>query len=89
MNELLVDERVPRQRVLRLRITDVVTGQLKVGLSLPAGLVSVAMRMGARFVPAGHSNAEVLDAIARGDLATPLVLEDVENGEIIEISVEG
>lgn len=78
-----------RQRVLRIRITDVVTGQLKVGLSLPANLVSVAMRMGARLVPAGHSNAEVLEAFARADTTTPLVFEDAENGERVEIRIEG
>jgi hypothetical protein len=82
-------DRLSRQRVLRIRITDVVSGQLKVSLSLPAGLVGVAMRMGARFVPAGHTNAEVLEAFERGDLSTPMVLEDVENGELVEISVEG
>lgn len=86
---MLGHDRQSRQRVLRIRITDVVTGQLKVGLSLPAGLVSAAMRMGARFVPAGHTNAEVLEAFEHGKLAVPLVLEDVENGELVEISVEG
>lgn len=86
---MLGHDRQSRQRVLRIRITDVVTGQLKVGLSLPAGLVSVAMRMGARFAPAGHTNAEVLEAFEHGELAVPLVLEDVENGELVEISVEG
>jgi hypothetical protein len=86
---MLVHDRQSRQRVLRIRITDIVTGQLKVGLSLPAGLVSVAMRMGARFVPTGHTNAEVLEAFEHGELAVPLVLEDVENGELVEISVEG
>jgi hypothetical protein len=78
-----------RQRVLRIRITDVVTGQLKVGMSLPSNLVGVAMRMGARFVPAGHSNDEVLQAFEREDVAAPLVFEDVENGELVEIRVEG
>ena len=81
------DQRL-RNRVLRIRVTDVDTGRLKVGLTLPAGLVSVAMRLGARLLPHGHDSGELVSALARGDLRTPITVEDTENGEIVEISVE-
>ena len=80
--------RARRQRVLRVRITDVVTGRLKVGLSLPAGLVAVALRQGARLIPPGHDDLDLVAAIDQGDLQAPVVIEDEQNGERVEISLE-
>jgi hypothetical protein len=76
-------------RVLRVRISDVETGRLKVGLTLPVGLVGVATRLGARLVPAGLDTPELLDTIARGELAEPVVILDQDNGERVEIALEG
>ena len=78
-----------RHRVLRVRITDIETGRLKVGLTVPAGLVSVAVRLGARLVPPGHDDAELVDAIERAELPSPLIIDDEQNGERVEISMEG
>lgn len=78
----------PRQRVLRVRITDVDTGRLKVGLTLPAGLVSVALRQGARLLPQAQSAFDLVGAIERNGLASPYVVDDVQNGERVEISLE-
>ena len=78
-----------RHRVLRIRITDVETGRLKVGLTLPAGLLGVAVRLGARFLPAGHPAGDLIRAVERDELRGPLVVDDVENGERVEISLEG
>ena len=78
-----------RHRVLRIRITDIETGRLKVGLTLPASLVSVAVRMGARLVPPGHDATELLAAIERAELPEPFVVDDEQNGERVEISMEG
>ena len=77
-----------RQRVLRVRITDVATGRLKVGLTLPAGLVSVALRQGARLLPEAQSAFDLVGAIERNGLASPYVVDDVQNGERVEISLE-
>jgi hypothetical protein len=76
-------------RVLRVRITDVETGRQKVGLTLPVGLVGVATRLGARLVPAGLDTPELLDTIERGELAEPVVILDEDNGERVEIALEG
>ena len=76
-----------RHRVLRIRITDVETGRLKVGLTLPAGLVPVALRQGARLLPPGQTDLDLVAAIENNDLQSPLIVEDAENGERVEISL--
>ena len=83
----LSDNRQFRQRVLQIRITDVETGRLKVGLTLPAGLVPVALRQGARLLPAAHSHLDLVAAIENNALQSPMVVEDEQNAERIEISL--
>ena len=78
-----------RHRMLRVRIVDVDTGRLKVGLTLPAGLVGVATRLGARLVPPVPHAASMLEAVERGELSEPMVIDDAGNGERVEISLEG
>jgi len=80
--------RQQRQRVLRIRITEVETGQHKVGMTFPVNLVSVALRQGARFVPSNLLDFDLVRAIERGELHSPLILHDERNGERVEISVE-
>ena len=81
-------ERGLRHRVLHIRITDMDTGRLKVGLSLPVSLVSVAMRLGARLVPPGHDAAKLVAVAERGDHAGPVIVDDEGNRERVEISLE-
>jgi hypothetical protein len=82
-------EHQTRHRVLRVRIVDVETGRLKVGLTLSAGLVGVATRLGARLVPPVPHAASMLAAIERGELSEPMVIDDARNGERVEISLQG
>lgn len=77
-----------RQRVLHIRISDIETERLKVNLTLPVGLVGVAGRLGARLIPHGHHRSELITAIEHGELHGPVVVDDEQNGERIEISVE-
>ena len=77
-----------RQRVLRIRITDVQTGRLKVGLSIPANLVPVALRQGARLLPRGHTDLDLVAAITHDDSQFPWLVEDEQNGERVEIDLE-
>ena len=77
-----------RQQVLRIRITDVQTGRLKVALSIPANLVSVALRQGARLLPRGHRDLDLVAAIAHNDSQFPWLVEDEQNGERVEIDLE-
>lgn len=77
-----------RTHTLRIRITDTGAGQLKVALALPASLVSVALRQGARLLPPGQTTVDVLNAIEHNDLPAPIIVEDQQHGEHIEISLE-
>ena len=77
-----------RQRLLHIRITDVETRRLKVAVTLPVGLVGVAMRLGARLLPPSYVDGDLRAAIERGELESPIIVDDEENGERIEISLE-
>src|SRR3712207_6310989 len=77
-----------RHRVLRIRITDIETGRLKVGLTLPASLVIIAVRMGSRLVPPCHDATQLLAAIERAELPEPFVVDHGQNGERGQISME-
>jgi hypothetical protein len=75
--------------VLRVRITDVDSGRVKVALTLPVGLVGVAVRLGAQLVPAGPGTSTLLGTIERGELKEPVEILDEDNGERVEIALEG
>jgi hypothetical protein len=78
-----------RHSVLHIRIIDVATGQLKVGLSVPAGLMRVALRQGARLLPPGVDTVGLLAAAEHGQHHAPVIADDVAHGERFEISIDG
>jgi hypothetical protein len=82
------DMRDPRW--LRVRVTDIKTGRTKVNVNIPMSLVSVGIKMGARFAPTSSSfnYAEVMDAIKSGATGKIVDLEDQDDGERVEIWVE-
>ncbi len=82
------DTRDPRW--LRVRVTDIKTGRTKVNVNIPMSLVSVGIKMGARFAPtsSNFNYAEVMDAIKSGATGKIVDLEDQDEGERIEIWVE-
>ena len=75
-------------RRLRVRVTDLETGQHKVNINLPWSLVSVGAKMGARFAPAEIDLEEVAEAIQSGNKGKIMDVEDVEDNERVEIFVE-
>ena len=77
-------------RWLRVRITDVESGRTKVSVNIPMSLVSVGIKMGARFVPtsANFNYQGVLDAIKSGATGKIVDIEDQDEGERIEIWIE-
>jgi hypothetical protein len=77
-------------RWFRVQVTELTTGRDKVHISLPVSLVEVAIRMGARFAPdlEGASLEQTVDRIKTGVPGKVLEVEDIENGERIEIYVE-
>ncbi|MDY6876631.1 MAG: hypothetical protein SWK90_10595 [Chloroflexota bacterium] len=77
-----------RPRWLRVRVTDLETGQRKVNINLPWSLVSVGAKMGARFAPEEIDLEEVMEAIHAGTEGKIVEAEDVEDNERVEIFVE-
>jgi hypothetical protein len=77
-------------RTLRVRVTDVKTGRKKVSVNIPMSVVSVGIKMGARFAP---TNAEfnyqaVMEAIKSGVTGKIVDIEDQDEGERVEIWID-
>jgi hypothetical protein len=65
------------------------TGKPKVNFSLPMGLVSVGLKLGAQFVPElADVEDEIMAATEEGTLGKILEVEDPEDGERVEIFIE-
>ena len=77
-------------RYLRIKVTNLMTGRERASVSIPINLLSVAMRMGARFAPEmeGVSYEEVLSAIQQGMRGKIVDVTEDETGEHVEIFVE-
>jgi hypothetical protein len=77
-------------RWFRIRVTDLETGKSKVNVNLPMSLVTVGMKMGARFAPEveGIDFNEIFDQIREGAQGKMIDVEDAEDGERVEIYVE-
>ena len=74
-------------RWLRVRVTDLRTGQAKVNVNIPMSLVNVGIKMGARFAPTSvdFNYGEVMEAIKSGTTGKIVDMEDQTEGERIEI----
>jgi hypothetical protein len=77
-------------RLLRVRITDLKTGKTKVNVNIPMGLVNVGIRLGARFMPtsADVDFDEIMAAIDAGTTGKVVDVEEVEEGERVEVWIE-
>ncbi len=77
-------------RWFRVRVTDLATGRNKVNVNIPIGLVNVGMRLGARFAPNldGTQIEEIVRAAKSGAQGRIADVEDVEDGERVEIFIE-
>ena len=77
-------------RWMRVRVTDLNTGRSKVNVNLPMGLVSVGMKIGARFAPEmeGVDLDEIFQAIKDGAQGQIVEVEDEEDNERVQIYVE-
>ena len=76
-----------RPRTLRLRILTITNGQVKVSLTLPVSLVSVAQRLGARLLPP-HFSIETLTAQAEQRGSSHLEWLDPTHDERLELTLE-
>jgi hypothetical protein len=76
----------PRQ--FRVRVSDLQTGKIKINVNIPLDLVEVGLRMGARFVPEWEPTAYAAILQAAHDGKTGQMVEEITDGEKIEIIVE-
>ena len=74
-------------RSLRLRIVNTDNEQIKVSLTLPVGLVSVAQRLGAHLLPP-DSTVEAIVAQAQQQGVAQLAWVDEAHGERLELTLE-
>jgi hypothetical protein len=81
-----------RERMLRLRATNVRSGAHKTSIvaTVPVGLVKVSLRLGGHLFPQLGSSAleDLLRAIERSATGRVLEVQDMEEGERLEIFVE-
>lgn len=77
-------------RWFRVRITDLATGKTKTTVNLPLGVVSAALKAGARFVPQLDKEQFVVltEALKSGAPGKIVEVTDEEDGERVEIFVE-
>ena len=77
-------------RWFRVRVTDLRTGKAKINVNIPAGLVNVGVRMGARFAPNLEADQmqAMIEALKSGATGKIVDATDEETGEHVEVFVE-
>jgi hypothetical protein len=88
-NEQRANERT-RARLVRIRVSDLHSGQQRANVTIPLGLVNVGLRLGARLAPqlSGSALEELLRNAARGATGRLLEWQDLEEGERVELFLE-
>lgn len=79
-----------RLRALRVVVIDLNTRRAKVNVIIPANLVAVGLKLGARLIPRNSSTTmdEILAAVRTGTPGRIFEFHDFEESERIEIYVE-
>ena len=77
-------------RWFRVRVTNLATGRTKVNVNLPLSLVKIGLKMGAHFSPDidEFDWDELITAIQEGAAGKLVEVEDVEDGEKVEVYVD-
>ena len=78
-----------RARWFRVKVSNLATGRTKVNVNLPLSLVRMGLKVGGRFAPEVDDLDwdEVLLAIQEGAAGKLVDIEDVDDGEKVEISI--
>jgi len=80
--------RVSAKGMLRVRVTDMVTGKAKVSVNLPLGLVDAGMSIASQYAP-DIDFGEIAQAIRGGQMEGKIVdVIDEEDGEHIEVFID-
>ena len=79
-----------RNRTARVQVTNLATNRQKVNVTIPVSLIQVGLRLGTRLVPqvSGSTLEDLLRAIESGATGRLLDLQDLEEGERVEIFAE-
>ena len=76
---------------LRIRVTDLGTGASKANVRVPAGLAKFGMKMASKYASADLEGLEldrILEAVKNSGETKLVDVEDEENRQHIEISIE-
>ncbi len=76
---------------LRIRVTDLGTGESKANVRVPAGLAKFGMKMASKYASADLESLELdqmMEALKASGETTLVDVEDDENHQHIEISLE-
>ena len=79
-----------RNRTARVRVTNLATNRQKVNVTIPVSLIQVGLRLGTRLAPqvSGSALEDLLRAVEGGATGRLLDLQDLEEGERVEIFAE-
>ncbi len=90
LDALTEEQNRTRNRMVRVRVTDLTTRRIKINVTIPVGLIQVGMRLGLRLAPQLSAAVlnDLLRAITGGSIGRLLDLHDIEEGERLEIFVE-
>jgi hypothetical protein len=79
-----------RNRSARVRVTNLASNRQKVNVTIPVSLIQVGLRLGTRLAPqlSGSALEDLLRAIESGATGRLLDLQDLEEGERVEIFAE-
>lgn len=74
--------------MLRVRVTDMLTGKAKVNVNLPLGLVDAGMSIASQYAPDVNFSL-IADAIRSGQMEGKIVdVIDEEDGEHVEVFID-
>jgi hypothetical protein len=79
--------RAGNARMLRVRVTDTITGKAKATVNLPLRLVDAGLNIASQYAP-GVAFDELMEAINAGAEGKIIDVLDEEDGEHIEIYIE-
>jgi hypothetical protein len=84
------DARGGKASWFRVRVTNLETGRTKVNVNLPLSLVKMGLKMGAHFSPEVQELdwEELMVAIQEGAAGKLVEVEDLEDGEKVEVFVD-
>ncbi len=85
-----VSDSSSKPRWMHVLVKDLTTGNPKVNVKIPIGLVGVGIKMGAQFIPGtqGVDMQGIVDAVKEGIDGKVTEVEDLESNELVEIYIE-